>query len=59
MVKTVIICGFCGQHMLDRAKLKKHTKAKHKGATAFEEAPDEELKYPLPDASYKELEAFR
>ena len=59
MAKTVLVCGFCGNQFPDRQKLKQHTKAKHKGATAFEEAPDEELEYPPPEASYKELEAFR
>ena len=59
MGTTVMVCGFCGHPAPNKTKLKKHTKAKHKGATAFEEAPDEELEYPPPEASYKELEAFR
>ena len=59
MVKTVIVCGYCGHHALDRQKLRIHTNAKHKKAKVLEADPDDELARPGPQATQKELMAFR
>ena len=60
MGKRAIICGYCGAGLLDRQKLKVHTKAKHKSAEPLEaDADDEEHERPCPKASKADLTAFR
>ena len=60
MVKTAsIICGYCAHQMIDRTKLKRHTKAKHKSAKPLEADADDELPRPPPEASKAELMAYR